>query len=193
MSAQTREHLLLDDESLPLVGEPLAPWLARERLQVAGDTGAACRRGYVGTWRLCGTRLCLVSLVPAADGAHLRRERDERPIEISLARLFGSARPVWADWFSGQLRCPRLPCLRYSDYGIPQPAQHDLVVELVAGRAQRIGFECLNDTHEASAVVGDAAAAGAATSAAGGRWPWPLPEWAPAMRRWHLLPHRPAH
>ena len=47
MSAQTPEQLLLDDESLPLVGEPLAPWLARERLQVAGDTGAADRKSVV--------------------------------------------------------------------------------------------------------------------------------------------------
>ncbi len=186
MTAQTPERLLFDDESLPMAGEPLAPWLAGERL-FAPDAPPGCRRGYVGTWRLHGMRLCLVSLAPAGDGVHLRRERDERPVEFAMAALFGSGRPVWADWFSGRLRCPRLPCLRYSDYGIPQPAQHDLVIELVAGRARRIAFEA--EAPETAEAPADATTADAAPRGAGWHWPWPRP----ALRRWHLLPHRPAH
>ena len=195
MSAQTPEQLLFDDESLPLVGDPLAPWLARERLLVH-ENPADCRRGYVGTWRLHGARLCLMALAPAAVAGPLQREGDERPAESSMAALFGSDRPVWAEWFSGRLCCPNLPCLRYSDYGIPQPAQHDLVIELVAGRARRIGFDAAPAATEAPAAgtAGvDATAHAAASTDTGWHWRWPMPAWRPAMRRWHLLPHRAAH
>lgn len=185
-SAPTPDQLLFDDDALPLplLGEPLAPWLAHDGLQAAGG------RGYLATWRLHGARLCLVAIAPAQDGAHWRRERDGRRVEMSLAALHGSERPLWAEWFSGRLRCPGLPCLRYSDYGIPQAAQHDLVIDVAAGRARRIGFEAA-PAHEPVAAEASPAEARPAPPAAGR--PWTLPAWRPVLRRWHLLPHRPAH
>lgn len=184
-SAPIPDQLLFDDEALPLLGEPLSPWLAHEGLQAVGG------QGHVATWRLHGERLCLIAIAPALDGAHWRRDRDERRVEMSLVALHGSERPLWAEWFSGRLRCPGLPCLRYSEYGIPQAAQHDLVIDVAAGRARRIGFEAApvhELSHPAEATPDED---GLAPPAA--RRPWSLPAWRPALRRWHLLPHRPAH
>lgn len=186
--AQIPDRLLFDDETLAMDALPLAPWLAREQL-VAPAARADCVRGYVGTWRLHGARLCLVAIEPACEGLCLQRERDERPLEVSLQALHGSVRPVWADWFSGRLRCPQLPCVRYSEFGIPHAAQHDLVIDVAAGRVQRIGFEARD---AASASDTGVAVAGAMPAAPRVRWPWPLPAWRPA-RGWYLLPQRPAH
>ncbi len=184
-SAQIPERLLYDDEALPMEGEPLAPWLAQQRLSVPGAR-SDCVRGYVGTWRLHGTRLCLVAIEPMGEGSSLRRDRDERPIELSLAALFGSTRPVWADWFTGRLRCPDLPCVRYSEFGIPQADAHDLVIDVAAGRASQVCFET------PGAEAPPEAAPVPPRAAPRPRWRWPVFD-ASLARRWHLLPQRPAH
>lgn len=62
----------------------------------------ACTRRYVGVWEIAGGRLLLTRL-------HTLTEED-LPLDVLFPELQA---PMFADWFSGTLRCPKGPLLKY--------------------------------------------------------------------------------
>ena len=109
MTAQVGERLVLESQELTMCTEPLECWF--EQLRGQGGARPAFRtphtalaRGYVGRWGFYDVRLHLLGL----------QGRLEDGREVSPATFFPGARgPVFAQWFSGELRVPQGELLEY--------------------------------------------------------------------------------
>ena len=89
MTAHVHEGLILDDVETSMTTVPPLPHPRILRSQPVANgilTSTACRRRYVGSWEIKNGRLWLLGLTGAC-------------------RLYGDE-PLWADWFSGDLRIP---------------------------------------------------------------------------------------
>ena len=84
----------------------------------------ACWRGYVGTWEITEDRLYLVGLrawLPSGE-------------ELKLAdMLAGQPAPVFANWFSGTVRCPQGKLLQYVHGGFESRYESDLFLTFDKG------------------------------------------------------------
>ena len=84
-------------------------------------------------------RLLLVELQSPESGAPLMRRRPPRT--LSLDSLFPCHDgPVWAQWFTGRLRCPMGLPLSLDDSIDETIYERDMLVDVEAGRVQRIAF-----------------------------------------------------
>ncbi len=82
-------------------------------------------RMYIGYWRIEEQRLFLMELV-----AH-----DREGNAITLQHLFpGTELPIWADWFSGELRCPMGKRLKTILIGFESVYEADLLLTIREGR-----------------------------------------------------------
>jgi hypothetical protein len=110
MTAQFEEHLIYQGETFGLAAEPLRAWLERRknkhiRFRIRNT---ACIRGYKGTWEIIDDRLYLANI-----RGHLHDNS-----EATLTTLFPeSTDRVFADWFTGEVRCPVGRLLNYVHTG----------------------------------------------------------------------------
>ena len=129
MTAQIAERLLYEGQEYALFDEPLAPYLARMKLQLdAVSLTTALWRGYVGTWEIRGERLYLL---------RLRGTRQDGS-RLTLAHLFAQfPRRVFAHWYTGRLQVPQGKQLRYVHAGFFSVYESDWWIEVERGRVKR--------------------------------------------------------
>lgn len=125
MTAQFPENLIYKDEHLAMCDEPLVMYLEQKcKADYFKPTITACKRGYIGTWRIVNDKLYLIELEGTLqDGS-----------QASLLDLF-SQNPdgVWAEWFSGEVRCPKGKLLNYVHGDYDSVYEHDLFLEFKKG------------------------------------------------------------
>jgi len=102
-TSQVAEVIIVNDEPIPLLAEPLAPMLEQQKVAdnlhaaLGGWCTTANWRGYVGTWEIRDGALYLVKLA----------SRCHEPSEVPLdAVIPGASSPQRAYWFSGNLTIP---------------------------------------------------------------------------------------
>ena len=128
MTAQFSELLKYRGEELSLFTEPLDGYLKSAACTLKFDSPyTACWRGYLGTWSIREGRLYLVEL-----------EGWTRPefavIEVSLQDLFPDHTDgVFADWFSGELRCANGELATYVHLGYASRYKQELFIEIRKG------------------------------------------------------------
>lgn len=105
MTAQIAESLRHRGRDFSLWTLPLESFLdlSNQRKAFAKvHRHTACFRGYVGYWEISDNKLFLNS-AETLDGEN-----------FALDSLFSNTRaPIFAEWFSGELRCPTGKMLRY--------------------------------------------------------------------------------
>jgi len=141
-TAQIPETLFFDDEPLLMCTTPLEAWLEQQQLLLCSErVSPSCLRRYLGNWEVHRARLYLVGVRPFGGHAFVRRRGGGATSPLSLAGLFPqSDGPVCADWYSGQLRCPLGPILRYRDSGYDSVYERDMLVDIAHGHVERIVF-----------------------------------------------------
>lgn len=112
--------------------------VARPRFMPAPLREAGADRGYVGSWRLEDDRLYLVDIDAwlCADAAS--RAADCR--RATLPELFGAAqgKPVFADWYSGELTFPDGALLHRDGTSYGALHERTIRITLKAGKVTRI-------------------------------------------------------
>ncbi|MEN3371985.1 hypothetical protein [Dechloromonas sp. ZS-1] len=131
MTMQVPECLEYEGDWYALCSLPLEPYLASWSERPGFYATPTCLdRMYVGHWRIEDNRLFLIGLV-----AH-----DREGNAITLQHLFpGTELPIWADWFSGQLRCPIGKRLKTILIGFESVYESDLLFSINEGRV--VGIE----------------------------------------------------
>ena len=135
MTMQVPECLEYEGDWYALCSLPLEPYLASLSERPGFYATPTCLdRMYVGHWSIEDNRLFLIGLV-----AH-----DREGNAITLQHLFpGTEPPIWATWFSGQLRCPMGKCLKTILIGFESVYEADLLFSINEGRV--VGMDrCIN-------------------------------------------------
>jgi hypothetical protein len=135
------ERLIYKGKTYMMCSTPLETYFEEEhpRPREFDATSTACWRGYIGTWKIEGGRLCLLKLIRE------RWEIDEETgesrdweEEIPLSLLFGEEKPpILAVWYSGVLRLPQGEQLRYVHMGFGSIYEKDLYITVKKGRVVR--------------------------------------------------------
>lgn len=142
MTAQIPEKLIYQGEELKLFTEPLESYFQqqghRPKLPMLHT---ACYRGYVGTWQIEGDGLYLLRLrtksgsSESAGTAEVRASLETLGVGVESNLIFPEeAYPVFADWYSGVLRCPQGKMQRYVHADFASEYQHDLLILIEHGR-----------------------------------------------------------
>lgn len=136
MTCQTPERIKYQGQTLPCYSEPLESRLPPPPVGMNVDdpdsaypfevSCSALWRGYVGHWEIADNRLFLVALHgTCADG---------RP--ASLASIFPDSRaPIFADWYTGELKCPRGKLIGKTDDIYLNVYEEDVLLQVVSGIA----------------------------------------------------------
>lgn len=126
MTAQKMERLTYDGKVLAMAAEPLGKWLQMKRNRGIRFKmrNTAHRRGYVGHWEVIEKRLYLASI----DGTLVDGK------QINLADLFPeSPERAFADWVTGEIRCPTGKLLGYSHAGYSSVYEWDMFLRFENG------------------------------------------------------------
>ncbi|WP_146256164.1 hypothetical protein [Aestuariivirga litoralis] len=130
MTAQARESLKYQDETLSLCGLPLDSYfelLGEDPPFMARDT--ALWRGYIGSWEILDGRLYLVGL-----GGYGQTGKD-----IDLSDLFPEyPERVFAHWVNGIFRAERGKLLKYEHAGFASLYEQDLFFGFEHGLLQSV-------------------------------------------------------
>ncbi len=140
MTAQTYDDLRYSGLQLGLAGDPLAPWLQSRRhrkLYHFKWRTSANWRGYHGYWELRDGKLYLAKLLGRLRVFSENEWGDSQ--QDPLDALFpGHEGPVFANWFSGVIRCPYGKMLRYVHLGHLSVFEFDLFFQIKQGRQYRM-------------------------------------------------------
>ncbi|MDB6000583.1 MAG: hypothetical protein JWP52_2282 [Rhizobacter sp.] len=138
MTAQRPETLILEGRKVRLCTRPLDRWLSQQRLQIAVESPVKdCLRNYLGQWQLRQGRLYLEGVAAASDGGRVHRPGLGWSSGVSVQSLFpDAAQPVWAQWFTGRLRCPRGKLLVRREFAYLSVWQEDVLIEIEEGQAR---------------------------------------------------------
>lgn len=122
MTCQAPEILIYEGEERQLLSEPLALSGVAERIP---HGGSLCWRGYIGTWIVDNKKLYLTKLTT---------HEIEGATPYRLENFFSVIRGrVFAEWFSGELRCPEGECLRFVNVGFSRIYERDLFLRVEDG------------------------------------------------------------
>jgi hypothetical protein len=125
MTAQVPETIFIDGEAHALLGQPLeARFGRRHRRPLFRVQTTACWRGYLGTWSIMGDRLHLLELE-----GHLR---DGSPVSVQTV-FPGTTGPLFAQWFSGELRIPTGEMIRYVHMGFESQYVSERIISIERG------------------------------------------------------------
>lgn len=127
MSAQFPDLLEYQGTRYALCSLPMdvCPLVRINRYELHCNT--ALVRGYVAEWRVEAGRLYLIGISGAFD--------DRALTPISIRTYFPDAvLPIFASWYSGQLRCPGGRRLKYVHMGFKSIYQRDLLITIDQGR-----------------------------------------------------------
>jgi hypothetical protein len=134
MTCQIPERIKYKGQTLPCYSEPLKSRLPPPPVGMNVDdpdsaypfevSCSALWRGYVGHWEVAHNRLLLVALNGNSADGH----------PASLATTFpGSRGPIFADWFTGELKCPRGNLIGRVEDIYLNVYEEDVVLHVVAG------------------------------------------------------------
>jgi hypothetical protein len=128
MTAQIMDHLTFAGNSYSLASEPLRTWLLRRKNRHISfgrrSRSTANRRGYSSGWEVIDRKL------------YLTRFKAQNPdgSDMGLTDLFPkSVGPVFAEWFSGGLRCPMGKPLELNHVGYSTVYEYDLILWFIEG------------------------------------------------------------
>jgi len=126
MTAQFPESIYYKGEKMHTVSQPLATWLESAGVKRSFRVNCtACWRGYLGRWYVYKGKLYLTHI-----GAHWEDDGSE----VLLSELFsGHEGWVFAEWFSGEVHCPRGELLKSGRMGIGSVYERDLFLEFDRG------------------------------------------------------------
>jgi hypothetical protein len=126
MTAQTPDTLILRGGHKTLVALPLSDWLeAHPPQEPFREMHTACWRRYVATWIIESDKLYLIAV--------RARWEDGRPVNI--ADLFPTDTwPVWADWFTGELRLQEGRMLEYRHVGFGSVYERERFIQVEHGQ-----------------------------------------------------------
>lgn len=134
MSAQFRENLHISGKELGMCSEPLEAYF--EANGVRPDIRfnmTALDRGYVGEWEIADGKLYLTGIWGELNGAPGPGDLGDIPA-LTVEHIFpGSGGRVFAEWFSGALRCEDGKRLRYSHFGYDSLYERDVFLEIECG------------------------------------------------------------
>ena len=144
-TAQFPDRLRIDGTEQNLFAQPISQLFEQDpalekrlaRYKTRGCTAAWL--GFLGTWEIRADRLYLVRLVA--------NPCDDTPADIPLSRVVRSADssffsrlfaadnhdPVFADWFSGELRVPQGEQIEYIHMGFESRYERYLVIRIERG------------------------------------------------------------
>lgn len=125
MTAQFTEALNFRNEWLHMCTLPLETYFlyyCERRPDWGGST--ALERGYVGHWAIQDRRLLLLGL---------RNETRFGREAIHLQDIFPGQEKVFAEWYSGVLRCPHGERLKYVHMGFQSVHEKDLYLIIENG------------------------------------------------------------
>jgi hypothetical protein len=121
MTAQIAESLRYRGKTNSLWVLPLESYLDRYNNREAfakTHRHTACFRGYIGYWEIADNKLFL-NRIETLDG-------EEYPLDSLFPRRQA---PIFAEWFSGELRCPKGKMLKYVHSAFGSIYEHeDLIV-----------------------------------------------------------------
>lgn len=125
MTDQVTEILVVQGEELWMCSDPLETYFVSAGIKSPFKwQETCCWRGYVGTWAIENDRLYLKSV----------EGRTAHGTPITLANLFPGHRDrVFADWYSGEIRCPAGKLLEARSMGWPSVYERDRFFSIKAG------------------------------------------------------------
>lgn len=102
MTAQVCDNIIIEEEEHPLYCEPLESfWNEYHPKPDFRPPNTACWRGYVASWKIEGSKLYLTGI-------------DTENENLKIEKVFpGKKAPVFADWYTGELRIPKGEKLQY--------------------------------------------------------------------------------
>jgi hypothetical protein len=125
MTAQFREILNFHDDRFDLCSAPLEAFFETDGYPPNLGGSTALERGYVGEWEVVDGKLYLLSL----EGEYRENGRG-----FSIYDVFPDAEgPVFAEWYSGTLRCPLGKMLAYVHMDFESIYERDLFIEVERG------------------------------------------------------------
>lgn len=135
-TAQAPDIIVIDGEEKSLFENPLDVYFERtlqfpdfEALFPEGEQSTACWRGYVATWEIREESLYLVKIQDCGRKRTL-------PMELLFPEHHGM--PIRADWFSGYLRIPDGPLLRYEHMGYGSRFEREILMKLDSGTVKEV-------------------------------------------------------
>jgi hypothetical protein len=143
MTAQLSECLIYKGQALRLCSEPLESHFAINLPRPEFHAHASCCwRGYIGTWEIEGGRLYLIGIenwtLEKVNGSYtsvtcLPTLSDGT--EVTIASLFpeSDGARIFADWYTGELRCPQGERLTYVHGGFDSKYERDLLIHVERG------------------------------------------------------------
>lgn len=134
MSAQFREALHFGDKKLGMCSEPLEAYFAANgvRPDIRFNI-TALDRGYVGEWKIDDGKLYLTGIWGELNGAPGPGDLGDIPA-LTIEHIFpGSGGCVFAEWFTGTLRCEDGKRLRYLHFGYNSLYERDIFLEIERG------------------------------------------------------------
>lgn len=127
-----------------LCSEPLEPYFSerRPKPEMFAYDCTACWRGYRGIWAIRRGRLYLDRISPwpwpGSGSAAVTKAEAEELFQRSMSATFSAATaPVFAEWFSGELRLLSGELLRSARFGYDWRAERE--VELLVEHGRVIG------------------------------------------------------
>lgn len=129
MTAQFTEILSHSGKYHSLCTLPLEPYLdmSEKRVLFADlHVHTACTRRYVGVWEIADGRLLLTRL-------HTLTEEEDFPLDVLFP---GLQPPIFADWFTGTLRCPKGKLLKYVHYDFQSIYEREWDIYVKDGQVQ---------------------------------------------------------
>ncbi len=123
MTAQASEVLEHNGVSLSLCSNPLSSYLDQRNFEFQ-VVSTACWRGYIGYWSITENKLYLNNI----EGYLKNGEK------VSLKTIFPNhTGKVFADWYSGELRCPQGKLIDYVHGGYASTYEKDLFITIKDG------------------------------------------------------------
>ncbi len=143
MTTQSAEIIFIEGESYTLFEEPLESyWTSLRKKPEFMAPNTACWRGYYGTWTIEDGKLYLLKI----------ETENESLTKQSIFPLIKG--PVFAEWYSGELRIPRGECLKYVHGGFGSIYERDILLTVKKGKVishkiktNRVSKEDLRDPY----------------------------------------------
>ncbi len=133
MCHQTGERITYDDKNLSMFSEPLESYFSDEHPRPNFYARlTSCYRGYVGSWKIEENRLYLLELDGDIISECPSGEVKYRPIDL-IDVLTASESPVFANWYSGELRIVDGKCTSYIHAGYLSSYETEIILNVEKG------------------------------------------------------------
>lgn len=148
MTAQKGEDLIFEGERLVMYSTPLEAYFKQTGFRppfVEFSTNLS--RGYIGKWEIDKGRLYLINLFRIGlRETEAGLQFEWVPNAISVCDIFPDIKGrVFAQWYSGQLRCPQGELKEYHHGGFASVYERDLLIDIENGIVAKV--ETIINTH----------------------------------------------